>query len=72
MDQPDSARPRRPPVLTLLMVLFGVLLLLPGACAVFFMVGMGPSGSNSAIGLLWIICLLIAAGGVWLLVRAFR
>jgi lipopolysaccharide export LptBFGC system permease protein LptF len=69
MDQPDS---RRAPVLTVLMVIFGILLLLPGVCAIFFMVGMGGSGSDSAITLLWIICLLIAAGGVWLIVRAFR
>jgi hypothetical protein len=54
------------------MVIFGILLLLPGVCAIFFMVGMGGSGSDSAITLLWIICLLIAAGGVWLIVRAFR
>jgi hypothetical protein len=69
MDQPDS---RRAPVLTVLMVIFGVILLMPGVCAIFFMVGMGASGSDSAITLLWIICLLIAAGGVWLIVRAFR
>jgi hypothetical protein len=69
MDQPDS---RRAPVLTVLMVIFGVILLMPGVCAIFFMVGMGGSGSDSAITLLWIICLLIAAGGVWLIVRAFR
>jgi hypothetical protein len=54
------------------MVIFGVVLLLPGVCAIFFMVGMRPSDSNSALALLWATCFLIAFGGVWLIVRAFR
>jgi hypothetical protein len=58
--------------LTLLMVFFGVILLLPGACALFFMVGMGPSGAGSDIALLWAVCFVVSLGGVWLIVRAFR
>jgi hypothetical protein len=69
MDQPAS---RRAPVLTVLMVIFGVILLMPGVCAIFFMVGMGPSSADSALALLWAICILIAFGGFWLIRRAFR
>ena len=46
MGQPAS---RRAPVLTVLMVIFGVILLMPGVCAIFFMVGMGPSSADSAL-----------------------
>jgi hypothetical protein len=69
VDQPDS---RRAPVLTMLMVIFGVILLMPGVCAIFFMVGMGPSGADSGIALLWAVCLAVAFGGLWLLRSAFR
>jgi hypothetical protein len=53
-------------------VIFGVILLMPGVCAIFFMVGMGPSSADSALALLWAICILIAFGGFWLIRRAFR
>jgi hypothetical protein len=69
MYQPDSGRA---PVLTVLMVIFGVILLMPGVCAIFFMVGMGPSGADSAIALIWAVCLAVAFAGFWLLRRAFR
>jgi hypothetical protein len=65
----------RHPVLTILMVVVGIILLLPGVCAAFFIAagGIGSIGSEDAlIVALWVACFLIAAGGVWLLVRAFR
>jgi hypothetical protein len=60
----------RHPVATVIMVVFGVILLLPGLCAVFLI----AIGSDIEIEMvvLWAICFLIAAGGVWLLVAAFR
>jgi hypothetical protein len=61
-----------PPVVTVIMAVFGVLLLLPGICAVVFMVGMGVSDADSSLAALWLICFLITAGGVWVLVAAFR
>lgn len=69
MDQTD---PRRPVAVTVIMVIFGIVLLLPGLCSVFFMAGMGGSGLDSPIVGLWAICFLISVGGVWLLIRAFR
>jgi hypothetical protein len=61
----------RHPVLTVLMVIFGIILLLPGICAVVFMAG-GGTGSDSVLILLWAACFLVSLGGIWLLVKAFR
>jgi hypothetical protein len=62
----------RHPVLTILMVIFGVILLLPGVCSLFFMVGTGSSGTQPLLVLLWIVCFLIAFGGIMLIRQAFR
>ena len=62
---------RRHIVLTILMVIIGLVLLLPGACALFFMVA-GGFGTDASLVTLWVVCLLISAGGIWLLVKAFR
>ena len=60
----------RHPVMTVIMVIFGVILLLPGLCAVFFIAaGMDV---DVTLALLWLICFLIAAAGVWVLIAAFR
>jgi hypothetical protein len=72
-NQPGDNRMGRHPILTALMVIFGFILLLPGACAIFFMVAeAGSSGTDSALVGLWIICLLIAFGGVMLIRQALR
>jgi hypothetical protein len=63
---------RRHIVLTILMVIIGVILLLPGVCALVFIVAGGFSGVDSSLVLLWVVCLLISAGGIWLIVKAFR
>jgi hypothetical protein len=56
------------------MAAFGVVFLLPGACAIYFMAG--STTSDPAWGrffaLIWIVCLLISVGGVLLLLCAFR
>ena len=52
-----------------LMAALGVILLLPGICALFFAVAM--RFDQEFVGL-WLICFLISAGGVALLYRAFR
>jgi len=61
----------RHPVLTVLMVIFGIILLLPGVCAVVFMAGGGVSNDSMLLSL-WAACFLVSLGGIWLLVRAFR
>jgi len=53
------------------MVIFGVILLLPGICAVVFMAGGGISNDSMLITL-WVVCFLVSLGGIWLLVKAFR
>jgi hypothetical protein len=51
------------------MVVFGIILLLPGVCSLFFMSAMG-SGSAGPLVVLWVICFVISAGGIALLVKA--
>ena len=65
----------RHPFLTVLMVIFGVILLLPGICAAVFMVGGGfgaISRDDAWLLVLWAACILVSLGGIWLLVKAFR
>jgi hypothetical protein len=63
---------RRHIVLTILMVIIGAILLLPGVCALVFIVAGGFSSVESSIVMLWIVSFLISAAGVWLIVKAFR
>ena len=60
------------PILTILMVIGGVILLLPGVCAIFFMTMGGPGGWDSTLISLWFVCFLVSAGGVLLIVKALR
>ena len=54
-----------------LFLLIGVILLLPGACSLGFMVmSMGESGSQGPLPLLWLICFAISFGGVMLIRKA--
>jgi hypothetical protein len=55
------------------MIIFGILLLLPGICAVTFMVGMAlPGGTiDGGFALLWLVCLAISAAGIYM-IRAAR
>jgi hypothetical protein len=65
----------RNPFLTVLMVILGVILLLPGVCAGVFMVAMGSeslSNGNGGLVALWLVCFLIAFGGAMLIRQAFR
>jgi hypothetical protein len=59
----------RHPFLTILMVLGGLILLLPGVCAIVFMTMGGLGTGDSALVSLWF---LVSAGGVVLIVKAFR
>jgi hypothetical protein len=64
----------RNPLVTVLMVIFGLILLLPGLCAVVTAVSMVQRMSNSdlvGMGLLWAVCLAISFGGIMLLRKAF-
>jgi len=71
---PPPPGDKRPVILSILMFLFGLVLLLPGVCAVIF-AGVAFSGSSSGADqflLLWLICMAISAGGIALIVKAFR
>jgi hypothetical protein len=71
MSNPDRAPPADPPRYTggqIALTLFGVIFLLPGLCSLLVMVSMVPWNLNdpflSMVATLWIVCLLISAGGV--------
>jgi uncharacterized RDD family membrane protein YckC len=68
---PPVPRRRRHPFLTFLMVVIGIVALLPGLCALVF-IAMMPGGGDGVIALLWVICLAISAGGLFLIIRALR
>jgi len=70
---PVPPQERRGGCLTALMVIIGIVLLLPGACALIFgYVAFGDKNwPSDFIGLI-IFGLLIGAGGIALIVRAFR
>jgi hypothetical protein len=75
-DQREENLPRPPRnlVLTAVLAIIGVILLLPGLCAIFFASIMLPdlSGPDMVWVVLWVICLLISVGGVWLIRKTFR
>jgi hypothetical protein len=55
------------------MVLFGIVLLLPGLCAVVFGVGnLGSSHAEPVITMLVLLGLLVGTGGVFLIRAAIR
>jgi len=58
-------------VRTFVMTVVGIILLLPGVCAAFFMSSFDDDFLLMLV-VLWIPCFLIAAGGVWLIISAFR
>jgi len=55
--------------MTVLLAVLGVILLLPGACAIFFAIAIGFD--HALLGL-WAVCLLISAVGVLTLYLTFR
>jgi hypothetical protein len=64
----------RNPLITVLMVILGVILLLPGLCSLAFAVSMVSNMSSDlgGLGVLWVVCLLISFGGIMLLRAAFK
>ena len=70
---PPPPPPRRDGCLTAFMVIIGIILLLPGLCAVFFGVGnLTSSSPDSFVTTLVMLGLLIGAGGIALIVAAIR
>jgi UPF0716 family protein affecting phage T7 exclusion len=85
-QEPTSRRaPHRPTARTVLMVIFGVVLLLPGICSLAFAIPLfavnprtmieeiGGGGTVMApVALFWAACILISCLGIWLLRHAWR
>ena len=66
----------RHPLVSLLMLLGGMLLMLPGGCAAYFInaVGVSPQSAGSQVTtefwyILWFVCFVISALGVYMLVK---
>lgn len=77
MSEPNTTSPSEPPRYTwvqIAMVVIGVILLLPGLCSLFAMIGMMPWNLSdpffSMVATIWVICLLISAGGAWMIYAA--
>ncbi|HVZ51126.1 MAG TPA: hypothetical protein VG986_04115 [Pseudolabrys sp.] len=65
--------PRRNLFLSILMVVAGIVLLLPGLCALVFSVfALSGGGGDSGLLGLWLLCFAVSAGGIALIVFAFR
>ena len=72
---PPAAKPRRDPMLTVLMIVGGGVLLFPGLCTLYFFAGdiVGDGSVLYQALHIWLaICFLIGVGGVALIVRAIR
>jgi hypothetical protein len=77
MSDPDNAPlpplPERDGCLTALMVLVGIVLLLPGLCAVILGVGyFRDSQFDSSLMAIILLCLLVGFGGIMLIRAAIR
>jgi ABC-type dipeptide/oligopeptide/nickel transport system permease subunit len=77
MSEPRSLPPSRNPFVTVLMVVAGIILLLPGLCSLVFLgtlVYEDPIGTFREPGLilLWAILIAIGWGGFLLIRRAVR
>jgi hypothetical protein len=70
-NTPPPQSPRRHPAITALMVLIGIVLLLPGMCALLI-VGLVPGHIAHEEQMLLAGCLIAAAAGIFLIVRAAR
>ena len=77
MSQPNTRNsPKQTPYTggELALMGIGAILLLPGLCSLFVMISMVPWSLNdpffSLIATGWLICLLIAAGGAWIIYAA--
>ena len=66
---PEPPRQRRHPIVSIIMVICGLVLLLPGVCAIAFS---GAVAEAPVLVLLWLICIGISVGGLFLIVKAFR
>ncbi len=66
--EPPRSAGQRSVVTSILLFGFGVILLLPGLCSLFFL---GSIGGDPTVASLAFICLLISAGGVVMIVKAF-
>jgi hypothetical protein len=73
------ARGGRNPIVAALMLIFGLILLLPGLCSIIFMGlaasdprGLMNGGILGWLGTLWLVSFLISAGGIVLIRRVFR
>jgi hypothetical protein len=76
-DGPPDLPAARPPLprngcLTALMILVGIVLLLPGLCAVIFIVSSSSSHYDPGVTPFVLIGLLAGAGGAMLIWRAIR
>ena len=83
-DSPSPATPPPPPArsgsqtaLRILLIIIGIVLVFPGVCSLAVIVilsGIDPRGllDDKDLVLLWILCFVVAAGGIMLIRYAVR
>lgn len=76
-DTPGGQPQRRLDLGSAILILVGVVLLLPGVCAVFSAIGMMPMMLSDPwlfllLAALWIACLAVGYGGLKLIQRGWR
>ncbi|TMJ01887.1 MAG: hypothetical protein E6G97_13685 [Alphaproteobacteria bacterium] len=75
-NPPPVAPPPPPPrpgrVASVLLALLGIVMLLPGICSIVFIAILQGGGGDGVIGLLWLVCFAISAGGIGLIAHAVR
>jgi uncharacterized membrane protein YiaA len=75
MSEPGEARRAASPVLSVLMLVIGTILVLPGLCSGYFAllaIGSPNDPYLSALTVLWLVCFAVAAVGIALIVWSVR
>ncbi len=68
---PPTPPSQRSGCASVLLFVFGAILLLPGLCSLVY-IGMGGADAEPVVTTIVFVCLLIGVGGVVMIVKAFR
>ena len=72
VGEPATRRRSGTDPVRILAFILGVILLLPGACSLGFMIATFGDSNLGSLPELWLVCILVSLGGVVLIVNALR